>query len=229
MKKIMEIRAAEGGNDSKLFVEDLATSYEKTFLKLGWKSKRLSQRSGFISIEVNGTKLNRLNKESGGHRIQRVPPTETKGRVHTSTVTVAILDNNDIADEKYLLRDDHHYYYELFKSTGCGGQKKNKTLSAIKCIHIPTGIKQERDSRSQSKNKIDSRLAVDKILDSMLLSEQHYNRNTQRSSLVGSGMRGDKIRTYRFQDDKIIDHASNKTVRLKSVMRGNMDKLWKNV
>jgi peptide chain release factor 1 len=108
-----------------------------------------------------------------------------------------------------------------------GGQHKNKTLSAIKCIHIPTGIKQERSSRDQHKNKREARLAVDKMLDSLISEEQLARENTQRSDMVGSGMRGDKIRTYRFQEDIIIDHTSGKKLNLKQVFRGNMDKLWK--
>ena len=186
----------------------------------------MQERSGFISLEVIGKNLTQLKNEAGGHRIQRVPPTERKGRVHTSTVTVAILDEQYSAHSKYSLREDHHYFFELFKSTGCGGQKKNKTLSAIKCIHLPTGIKQERDSRSQSKNKIEARNAVDKILDSLISGEQQANQNTERYGMVGSGMRGDKIRTYRFQEDIIIDHVSDKKFNLKQVFRGNMDKFW---
>jgi len=155
-----------------------------------------------------------------------VPPTERKGRVHTSTVTVAVLDDEYSAHSKYSLREDHHYFFELFKSTGCGGQKKNKTLSAIKCIHLPTGIKQERDSRSQSKNKIEARAAVDKMLDSLIFGERHANQNTERHDMVGSGMRGDKIRTYRFQEDIIIDHMTGQKTNLKQVFRGNMDRLW---
>jgi len=156
-----------------------------------------------------------------------VPPTERKGRVHTSTVTVAVLDTSYSSDQKYSLRDEHHYHFELFKSTGCGGQKKNKTLSAIKCIHLPTGIKQERDSRSQSKNKIDAKNAVNKILDSMMHNELHSIQNADRADMVGSGMRGDKIRTYRFQEDIIIDHLNNSKYNLKQVFRGNMNKCWK--
>ena len=186
----------------------------------------MSERDGFISLEIIGKNLNQLKNEAGGHRIQRVPPTERKGRVHTSTVTVAILDESYTADSKYSLREDHHYYFELFKSTGCGGQKKNKTLSAIKCIHLPTGIKQERDSRSQSKNKIESRSAVDKILDSLISGECQANQNNMRSGMVGSGMRGDKIRTYRFQEDIIINHTTDKKFNLKQIFRGNFDKFW---
>ena len=141
-------------------------------------------------------------------------------------MTVAVLNDSYSANSKYMQREDDDYIFELFKSTGCGGQKKNKTLSAIKCIHIPTGIKQERDSRSQSKNKIDARNAVDKILDSLMFGEQNANQNTERYDMVGSGMRGDKIRTYRFQEDIIIDHATDKKVNLKTVFRGNMDKFW---
>lgn len=180
-----------------------------------------------MSIEVIGKNLNQLKNEAGGHRIQRVPPTERRGRVHTSTVTVAILDEAYTANSKYMLREDHHYYFEPFKSTGAGGQHKNKTLSAIKCIHIPTGIKQERSSRDQHKNKREARIAVDKMLDSLIIEEQNANQNTERSDMVGSGMRGDKIRTYRFQEDIIIDHISDKKVNLKQVFRGNMDVFWK--
>jgi len=140
---------------------------------------------------------------------------------------VAVLDDEYFADSKYSLREDQHYFFELFKSTGCGGQKKNKTLSAIKCIHLPTGTKQERDSRSQSKNKIEARAAVDKILDSMASGAAQANQNSERYDMVGSGMRGDKVKTYRFQENIIIDHASDKKFNLKQVLRGNMDKFWK--
>ncbi len=125
-----------------------------------------------------------------------------------------------------MLRDDCHFHFELFKSTGCGGQKKNKTLSAVKCIHLPTGVKQQRDSRNQHANRRDARAAVEKILDSMANGESALNKNTQRSVMVGSGMRGDKIRTYRFQEDIIIDHFSSKKYNLKKIMRGNMDIFW---
>ncbi len=227
MKKILEIRAAEGGKDAKLFVNDLAIIYEKTFQKLGWKSQRSSERDGFLSLEVVGKNLTQLNKEAGGHRIQRIPPTENRGRVHTSTVTVAVLDEDYGAQAKYALREDHHFHYELFKSTGCGGQKKNKTLSAVKCIHLPTGVKQERDSRSQSKNKIEARSAVIRLLDAMAAGESSANKNALRSNMVGSGMRGDKIRTYRFQEDIVIDHKSGKKWNLKQLLRGNIDTCWK--
>jgi len=156
-----------------------------------------------------------------------VPPTENRGRVHTSTVTVAVLNEDYGSHAKFCLREDHHFHFELFKSTGCGGQKKNKTLSAVKCIHIPTGIKQERDSRSQSKNKIEARAAVEKLLDELSVSENMANTNDVRSNLVGSGMRGDKIRTYRFQEDIIIDHQNSRKYNLKKVLRGNMDICWK--
>lgn len=227
MKKILEIRAAEGGLDSKLFVEDLASAYEKTFSKLNWKSTRIEERPGFTAIEIKGKDLSKLKNESGGHRIQRIPPTEKRGRIHTSTVTVAIIDDFYNVNEKYLLREDHHYFYEPFKSTGPGGQHKNKTQSAIKCIHLPTGIKQERTGRNQHANKHAAKEAVDKILDSLMLKEQKHKIDYERSNMVGSGMRGDKIRTYRFQEDIIIDHRTNKKFNLKQIMRGNLDKIWK--
>lgn len=140
---------------------------------------------------------------------------------------MAVLDNDYDASSVLNQREEHHFHFELFKSTGCGGQKKNKTLSAVKCIHLPTGIKQQRDSRNQHANRRDSKAAVEKILDSMANGESAANKNTERSDMVGSGMRGDKIRTYRFQEDIIINHKTNKKVNLKKVMRGNMDIFWK--
>ena len=124
------------------------------------------------------------------------------------------------------MREDHHYYFELFKSSGCGGQKKNVTLSAVKCIHLPTGIKQIRDSRDQHKNRRDGKNAVNKILDEMIIAEKLLNQNTDRSSMVGSGMRSDKIKTYRFQDGILYDHRTGKKHNLKQIMKGNVDKCW---
>ena len=155
-----------------------------------------------------------------------MPPNEARGRVHTSTVTIAVLDADYDSNVDYMLREDHHFHFELFKSTGCGGQKKNKTLSAVKCIHLPTGIKQQRDSRNQHANRRDARAAVEKILDSMANGESALNKNTERADMVGSGMRGDKIRTYRFQEDIIIDHRTNKKFNLKKMLRGNVNLFW---
>ena len=146
--------------------------------------------------------------------------------MHTSTVTVAVLDADYDSNTNYMLREDHHFYFELFKSTGAGGQKKNKTLSAVKCIHLPTGVKQQRDSRNQHANRRDARAAVEKILDSMANGESALNKNTERADMVGSGMRGDKIRTYRFQEDIIIDHRTNRKFNLKKMLRGNVNLFW---
>jgi len=114
----------------------------------------------------------------------------------------------------------------LFKSSGCGGQKKNVTLSAVKCIHLPTGVKQIRDGRDQHKNRRAGKEAVNKILDEMVNAEKLLNQNIDRSDMVGSGMRGDKIRTYRFQEDIVIDHRTNKKYNLKQIMKGNIDNCW---
>lgn len=142
-------------------------------------------------------------------------------------MTVAVLDDNYGAQDKYYQRNDNDFHYELFKSTGNGGQKKNKTLSAVKCIHLPTGIKQERDSRSQAANKIEARQAVEKMLDFLANKERKANKDADRTAMVGSGMRGDKIRTYRFQEDIVIDDQTKKKYNLKKIMRGNMDLCWK--
>jgi len=130
------------------------------------------------------------------------------------------------SDSKYLLREDHHYFFEIFKSQGAGGQSRNKTSSGVKCIHLPTGIKQERTAKCQHTNRKNARIAVDKMLDSMMFNQQNSNQNNERSNMVGSGMRADKIRTYRFQEDIIINHVNNKKYNLKQVFRGHFDKFW---
>jgi len=142
-------------------------------------------------------------------------------------VTVAVLDDSYSADSKYMQREDDDYIFEIFKSQGAGGQSRNKTSSGVKCIHLPTGIKQERTAKCQHANRKNAKTAVDKLLDSLIFGEQSANQNDDRYAMVGSGMRGDKIRTYRFQEDIVIDHTTDKKVNLKQVFRGNMDKFWK--
>lgn len=138
-----------------------------------------------------------------------------------------MLDDSYCADTKYSLREDYHYVFEIFKSQGAGGQSRNKTSSGVKCIHVPTGIKQERTTKCQHANRKNAREAVDKMLDSIMSSEVQATQNNERSDMVGSGMRGDKVRTYRFQEDIVTDHRTDKKFNLKQIFRGNFDKFWK--
>ena len=138
-----------------------------------------------------------------------------------------MLDDSYSVDSIYSLREEYHYVFEIFKSQGAGGQSRNKTSSGVKCIHLPTGIKQERTAKCQHANRKQARIAVDKILDSIISGEVQATQNAERSGMVGSGMRGDKIRTYRFQEDIILDHRTDRKFNLKKAFRGNFDKFWK--
>ena len=164
-----------------------------------------------------------MDNEPGGHRIQRVPPTERKGRVHTSTVTVAIISNAEI---KTATIPESDLKVEWYSGTGAGGQYRNKHQNSCRITHIPTGtvVKSECRSRTNSYNEavgeIQRRVAEE--------SKKQYNNNIaiDRKQQVGSGMRGDKMRTYRFQDDIVKDHATNKTASVKKVLAGNFNLLW---
>lgn len=187
---------------------------------------RVCDAPGIVIFKVEGKDLSGLDNETGGHRFQRIPPTERKGRVHTSTVTVASLQQVGTS-EKYLQRRDEDFMFEPFKATGPGGQHRNKTMSAIRCIHIPTGLKQERSDRCQHKNRRDARAALEDMLDSAMENERNSASSAARKGQVGSGMRGDKRRTYRFQDDQVTDDITGRSTRLKDVLKnGKFDLLW---
>lgn len=222
MKVTLEIRAAEGGEDSKLFVKDLVQAYERLSFRLGWISRLKDIRPGECSIEIEGQDLSGLYKESGGHRIQRIPPTERKGRVHTSTVTVAIIeDDNFSLDIK-----DSDLRIEWYSGTGAGGQHRNKHQNSCRITHIPTGVlvtaqcRSRQNSYDQAKTEI-----VERVISS---AKNNYNRDISldRKKQVGSGMRGDKIRTYRFQDDRVQDHNTGKSASCEKILKGYFDLVW---
>ncbi len=163
-----------------------------------------------------------MYNESGGHRIQRVPPTERKGRVHTSTVTVAVIDPAEVTT----VVKESDLRIEWYSGTGAGGQHRNKHQNSCRITHIPTGTVATAQCRSRQ-NSLDQALStIHKTVDGMVKNQYNNSIASDRRQQVGSGMRGDKIRTYRFQDDVVKDHVTNKSNSVKRVLGGNFDLLW---
>jgi len=190
----------------------------------------------------DGIDVGLLLNEAGGHRVQRVPPTERRGRVHTSTVTVAVLQGKGSHRQKARhdprhgcaeeachpcsRRSESDYRVEWFRGSGAGGQHRNKHANSARVIHLPTGLKQECQGRRREANLHAARTALDDLLDAGLERDARRKADAVRASQIGSGMRGDKRRTYRFQDDTVTDHVSGKRARLSQVMKGDFDVLW---
>ena len=162
-------------------------------------------------------------QESGGHRWQRIPPTERKGRVHTSTVTVAAFEAHTI--QQWKLNESDIIIFTT-KDSGPGGQHRNKTESCVIMRHEPTGIEAKAATKSQPQNKKVARELLEQRVSDYMSAKEKSKVDINRKEQVGSGMRGDKIRTYREQDGLATDHRSNKKVRLKDVMRGNLELLY---
>lgn len=175
-----------------------------------------------MHIEIVGDDLSNLNNESGGHRIQRVPPTERKGRVHTSTVTVAIVDPSI---PKFELKESD-FRVEWFSGTGCGGQNRNKTQNSCRLIHT-SGIVVTAQTRSRINSYNEAMDTMKKKLMENTFMSHSDKVSIDRKNQVGSGQRGDKIRTYRFQDDIVTDHNTGLTANCTKVMKGGIDLLWK--
>ena len=228
---IMEIRAGAGGEEAALFAASLYRMYTMYADTRGWKTERISdtetELGGFreitFSIDGDGA-FSRLKYESGVHRVQRVPETESQGRVHTSTVTVAVLPE---VDDVELTIDPKDLKIDTFRSSGAGGQHINKTSSAIRVTHLPTGMVVEcQDERSQFKNK-DTAL---KVLRSRLFEikqrEQEDAIAAERRSQVGTGDRSERIRTYNFPENRISEHRIKLTLyKLDSFLNGNIDEV----
>ena len=227
---IVEIRPAEGGDDAKLFTFDLYKMLATYCSNKGWEVEPLEMRAaarhGYqqITFLVRGRGCQgALLHEAGGHRVQLVPPTEKRGRRQTSTVTVAVLpEPRDVR----LHIPDRDLRVETYRAGGPGGQHQNKTDSAVRVTHLPTGISAASTMKSQKENR---KLAL-AVLRTRLLAAKTESatqaRNKKRAQQVGSGMRGDKRRTYNFKANRVTDHVSGKTVRdVKGVLRGNLDAL----
>ncbi len=228
---IVEIRAGTGGDEAALFAADLFRMYSRYAEKQGWKIEELSMSEtdggGFkeLVVSITGDRVfSRLKHERGVHRVQRVPATESQGRIHTSTVTVAILPEAEEVDLKIEPKDIR---VDVYRSSGPGGQSVNTTDSAVRVTHLPTGVVvQCQDEKSQHKNKARAM----KILRSRLLEHEQARiddeRSSERRAQVGTGDRSEKIRTYNFPQSRVTDHRAGITLhRLDSVMQGELDEL----
>ena len=163
-----------------------------------------------------------MDNEKGGHRIQRVPPTERKGRVHTSTVTVAVIKEDDTS----FSINNNDLRVEWYSGTGAGGQHRNKHQNSCRITHIPTGTVVTAQCRSRQNSYDQARTELDSRIITELKQSNDGKISKDRKKQVGSGMRGDKIRTYRFQDDRVVDHRTEKYTSCSSVLKGNIDSLW---
>jgi len=228
---ILEIRAGTGGTEAALFAHDLFRMYGRYAERRGWKVEPLSlsesEAGGVKEViaAVSGDQVfGRLKHERGVHRVQRVPATETQGRIHTSTVTVAVLPE---AEEVDIQINPADLRIDVFRSSGPGGQSVNTTDSAVRVTHLPTGVVvQCQDEKSQLKNKNKAM----KVLRARLLEAEQERaageRATERRSQVGTGGRSEKIRTYNFPQSRITDHRAGVTVhQLESVLQGDLDDL----
>ena len=228
---VLEIRSGTGGDEASIFAGDLYRMYNKFFESKGWKTEVVDANEGSaggynkIVMEVYGTDIyGTLKFESGAHRVQRVPKTESQGRVHTSAATVAVIPKFEPEDID-IKKDD--LKVDTFRASGAGGQHVNKTESGVRFTHLPTGIAAEStDSRSQHKNReiALSRLyiKVQEVQKQKVYSEQ----KAQRKSLVGSGDRSDKIRTYNYPQNRVTDHRIGLTLyKLDSIIEGDLQQV----
>ena len=228
----LEIRAGTGGDESALFAGDLARMYQRYCERQGWRTEVLSENAAELGgykelvLRIEGDRVfARLRFESGGHRVQRVPATEAQGRIHTSACTVAVMPEPDEAEEVQL--NPAELRIDTFRASGAGGQHVNKTDSAIRITHLPTGIVAEcQDDRSQHRNKARAMAVLAARLRDKDRSERAAKEAATRKALIGSGDRSDRIRTYNFPQGRITDHRINLTLyKLGQVMDGDLGDL----
>ncbi|MFT5858311.1 MAG: peptide chain release factor 1 [Flavobacteriaceae bacterium] len=225
---IMEFRAGTGGDEACIFVEDCFRMYTMYFKTLGWTYEVINSNAGGtkgfkeISISIEGSSVYGVLKfESGVHRVQRVPETESQGRVHTSAITIAVLPEAEEVDFELNMSDVRR---DTYRASGAGGQHVNKTESAIRLTHIPTGVVAEcQDGRSQHKNLAQATSMLRSRLYQIELDKLQNERAEHRRSLVSTGDRSAKIRTYNYPQGRITDHRINKTMyNLNAFMNGDL-------
>ena len=225
----LEIRAGTGGDEAAIFSGDLFRMYSKFAETQRWQVEVVSENSGdhggykeIIARIVGKGVYSKLKFESGAHRVQRVPDTESQGRIHTSACTVAIMPEADEQDEMEINKGD--WRVDTFRASGSGGQHVNKTDSAIRLTHLPTGMVVEcQDERSQHKNRAKAMAVLQARLNSAQDDAAAKEQSEQRKSLVGSGDRSERIRTYNFPQGRVTDHRINLTLyKLAEVMEGSL-------
>jgi peptide chain release factor 1 len=228
----LEIRAGTGGDESALFVGDLFRMYSRYTERQGWKMEIVSSSES----EVGGYKeiimkiigqgaYSKLKFESGGHRVQRVPDTETQGRIHTSACTVAVLPEADEISD--VIINPAEIRLDTYRASGAGGQHINKTDSAVRITHLPTGIVVEcQDDRSQHRNKAQAMSVLAARIRDAQIREQQSKLASDRRSLIGSGDRSERIRTYNYPQGRITDHRINLTLyKIEAITDGDMEEL----
>ena len=228
----VEIRAGTGGDESALFAGDLMRMYTKYGERVGFKVDIISESFGEVGgykevvLKMSGNNVyGKLKFESGGHRVQRVPATETQGRIHTSACTVAVMPEPD--ETVAITLNPADLRIDTYRASGAGGQHINKTDSAVRVTHLPTGIVAEcQDGRSQHSNKASALKVLQARLNEKDRAERHAKEAATRKGLVGSGDRSDRIRTYNFPQGRLTEHRINLTLyKLQFVMMGEIDEV----
>ena len=229
---VLEVRAGTGGDESALVAGDLLRMYMRYAERQGWKteivSKSESDLGGYkeVIVRVIGDgAYSKLKFESGGHRVQRVPATESQGRIHTSACTVAVLPELDEVEEVHI--DPSELRIDVYRASGAGGQHVQKTDSAVRITHLPTGLVVEcQDERSQRQNKERAMQVLASRLYAMRVAEQQQAEASERKSLIGSGDRSERIRTYNYPQGRVTDHRINLTLyKLDQIMDGDLDEI----